>query len=208
MFALRRSASAAVAAAASTTSSSSSSSVAALLHTSSSLLQAPARASAASAASSDAAADASDAPPCPPPGRASSSASILPFARTRPSLEAREAIAEAQFRVWGTVRGNNLRSGRKRLRQALQGPSSKAWYGYRVQELLPEWVTPIRETYFRAEEGLQRLGKSRVAGRQLQPRKITADEIKIEDLIPDVSGRGARARAGGKRERRSKESPV
>lgn len=99
---------------------------------------------------------------------------------------AAQAIMDAQYKVFGMVQGNNLRSGRKRLRAQLRGPGVRAWYGLSFDELFPHWVTPIKEEYFRAEQALNRLGKSRIKGKMKPPKKSITELMAFEDAVPDI----------------------
>lgn len=97
-------------------------------------------------------------------------------------------VAEAQSRVWGTVTGNGERSGRKWLRRKLRGPPARAWYGVSFRELLPNFITPLKEDFFRAEQALNRVGKTRITGKIKSPPKPLADTLAFEDALEEVRG--------------------
>ena len=97
-----------------------------------------------------------------------------------------EKIEQAQYKIFGTVKGNGQRTGRKRLRQGLRGSTFKAWYGNHLNDLLPENLFPIKEDYYRMEVALQRLGKSRITGKIKQPLQSTVDQLTFEDALPDI----------------------
>lgn len=111
----------------------------------------------------------------------------LPYTHTTIPDEAKAAIVEAQYKIFGVVQGNGQRSGRKWLRQLLRGPKSKNWYGYSVRDLLPEYLTPAKEEISRSEEAMQRLGKSRIKGKVKPELMATVDQLKFESKIKEVS---------------------
>ncbi len=46
-------------------------------------------------------------------------------------------VASARHRIFGTISGGGVRSGRKALRKPLAGPSIDSWYPYTMKELAP-----------------------------------------------------------------------
>jgi len=111
----------------------------------------------------------------------------LPFSKTVPPPESVSAILQAQTTVFGVVHGNGQRSGRKRLRKSLIGPKYTMWYGYRARDILPEFLSPVKEEYFRDEEALQRLGKTRIKGKMLPQLKSVRDKLRFDEAFPEAS---------------------
>ena len=104
-----------------------------------------------------------------------------------PNEAANRDILKAQTSVFGIVHGNGLRSGRKRLRKSLIGPKYTMWYGYRARDILPEFLSPVKEEFFRDEEALQRLGKTRIKGKMLPQLKSVRDKLRFDESFPEAS---------------------
>ena len=117
----------------------------------------------------------------------STKARPLSFSNTIPPNEAKNDILKAQTSVFGVVHGNGLRSGRKRLRKSLIGPKYTMWYGYRARDILPEFLSPVKEEFFRDEEALQRLGKTRIKGKMLPQLKSVRDKLRFDESFPEAS---------------------
>lgn len=111
----------------------------------------------------------------------------LPFSKTLPPAESVSSILQAQTTVFGVVHGNGLRSGRKRLRKSLVGPKYTMWYGYRARDILPEFLSPVKEEFFRDEEALQRLGKTRIKGKMLPQLKSVRDKLRFDESFPEAA---------------------
>lgn len=97
-----------------------------------------------------------------------------------------KVVQSAQTKVFGTAFPGNLRTGRKRLRAALKGPASKNWYGYTFDDILPEALTEMKEEYYRDEEQLNRLGKTRITGKMKNPLKSKVEVMQFDDMIEGV----------------------
>lgn len=127
----------------------------------------------------------------------SSRGSGLPLAHTLVdvSAAAAEEIAGARYRVFGDVTGNGKRSGRKWLRRRLRGPAARGWYGVEFKDMLPEMITPTKEHVLRFEQGLNRVGKTRITGKIKNPLKSLVETLRFEDAMEDVRALGLRGRA-------------
>lgn len=104
-----------------------------------------------------------------------------------------KVVQTAQTKVFGTAFPGNLRTGRKRLRAILRGPASKNWYGYTFDDILPEALTEMKEDYYRDEEQLNRLGKTRITGKMKNPLKSKVEVMQFDDMIEGVRMPPARA---------------
>jgi hypothetical protein len=96
-------------------------------------------------------------------------------------------LRRAQSKVFGTDFGDHRRSGRKRLRSHLRGPSVKGYYGFNFDDVLPNAVTTMKEDFFRDEELLNRIGKTRIKGKMKEPLKDMVETMQFEDEVEDVS---------------------
>lgn len=103
------------------------------------------------------------------------------------------AVADIQASrtlVFGDAVGNGRRSGRKWLRRPLRGPGIGSYYGVNFRDLLPSLITPEKEDLFRAEQALNRVGKTRITGKQKPFTKPLVDTMLFEEELDEVRLRG------------------
>lgn len=99
-------------------------------------------------------------------------------------------IAEAQRTIFGFVKGNNARSGRKALRRHLKGPAVKAYYPVDIHhdlnlvELGIE--NPAVEDRYRRNVELQRIGKTLRKGKVRPLTQRFATRMALEDKQEEV----------------------
>eukprot|EP00929_Paragymnodinium_shiwhaense_P122931 TRINITY_DN96245_c0_g1_i1.p1 TRINITY_DN96245_c0_g1~~TRINITY_DN96245_c0_g1_i1.p1 ORF type:complete len:134 (+),score=17.76 TRINITY_DN96245_c0_g1_i1:28-402(+) len=96
-------------------------------------------------------------------------------------------VKEAASRLFGTVQPQgNLRSGRKVLKRALKGPAVAQWYPYTLKEVnAPGYEDPIIEDFYREEQELNRVGKTRIEGKLKPIREEVIERIKFSDYNMD-----------------------
>lgn len=115
---------------------------------------------------------------------------LPPFTDMKPATEeVQAAIVEARRQIFGVVPGNNLRSGRKVLRSNLKGAQVKAYYPTMISDLQLDraGVEPaIREKFFRDEELNNRIGKTRIKGKQRGFKESFVQRMKVEDAEESV----------------------
>ena len=102
-----------------------------------------------------------------------------------PSSEAAAAIVAARRDIFGYVQGNGLRSGRKILRKALQGPNIASYYPTPISDLPLEQLgiePPAREELFRDEQQRNRLGKTRIKGKMRGGTAQFQDKMRLQDV--------------------------
>ena len=135
-------------------------------------------------------------PPAPP---------SLAHTRVLAPATAAADIQASRTLVFGDAVGNGRRSGRKWLRRPLRGPGIGSYYGVNFRDLLPSLITPEKEDLFRAEQALNRVGKTRITGKQKPFTKPLVDTMLFEEELDEV--RFPPARVGKSRPRSTASQP-